>query len=140
MARKPDPVTSDRCFSSAMTARSKLQPRCETGSPGNKEAPAIRNDRKIGNFPRECGCLIFRLLLAAVLTTEGSQAFQLEDGDSYDIVNSSVPNPVVRLVVSDQSRFAATVILTQEELNGQLKFEYLDPIKGKVIPPLVIKK
>ncbi|XP_075559778.1 uncharacterized protein LOC142591337 [Dermacentor variabilis] len=69
-----------------------------------------------------------------------SEGFELRDFDKYDVINATVSHPAVRLLMSDESRFFVQILLSKEELGGEIRFEYLETIKGQSIPPLVLRK
>ncbi|XP_070379064.1 tenascin-like isoform X1 [Dermacentor albipictus] len=84
--------------------------------------------------------LIWRLTVVAVLASQGSEGFEIRDFDKYDVLNATVLHATVRLLMSDESRFFVQVVLSKEELGGEVRFEYLDTIKGQSILPLVLRK
>ncbi|KAL3238883.1 hypothetical protein MRX96_021903 [Rhipicephalus microplus] len=81
-----------------------------------------------------------RLLLVALFTSQGLEGFVLHDFDGFDIINATVLNATVRMILSDESRFTVNITLSGEELGGEIRFDYMDSIKGVLIPPLVLKK
>ncbi|KAL1467885.1 hypothetical protein MTO96_041847 [Rhipicephalus appendiculatus] len=84
--------------------------------------------------------LVGRLLLVALFTSQGLEGFVLHDFDNFDIINATVLNATVRMVMSDQSRFTVNITLSTEELGGEIRFDYMDSIKGVRVPPLVLRK
>ncbi|KAH8037655.1 hypothetical protein HPB51_015089 [Rhipicephalus microplus] len=68
----------------------------------------------------------------------GAEALVVQDGEYFDIVNTSAPHVRVHVVLSERSRFVLNVILDDHELYGKFSFKYLEPIKGMRLTALTV--
>ncbi|KAL1467887.1 hypothetical protein MTO96_041848 [Rhipicephalus appendiculatus] len=97
-------------------------------------ASSLRNKATVlgvrGTVSKTGGHRPLLLCVTAFLVLEGAEAFVVQDGEYFDIVNSSAPHVKVHVVLSERSRFVLNVILDPDELYGKFSFKYLEPIKG----------
>ncbi|XP_070380782.1 uncharacterized protein [Dermacentor albipictus] len=111
-----------------------------TGSRFRHEVPDAANVAVPGAASRIGGRRPLSLLAAAVLVIEAAEAFEVQDGQYFGIVNSSAPFAKVHLVMTESSRFVLSVDFTKDELYGEFSFAFLEPIKGTTLTPLTILK